>query len=84
MDNQGNREREENKGGSGDTGDNEGSSMTAVQGVYEQRRDTRAEETGGKRVEISKEEREFVIEQHKLHRVGPIALEKKIERIHEK
>jgi len=35
-------------------------------------------------VKISKEEREFVIEQHKLHRVGPVALEKKIERIHEK
>ena len=34
--------------------------------------------------ELSKEEREFVIEQHKLHRVGPVALEKKIERIHEK
>jgi len=40
--------------------------------------------SGRKRVEISKEEREFVIEQHKLHRVGPVALEKKIERIHEK
>ena len=36
---------------------------------------------GRKRVEISREEREFVIEQHKLHRVGPVALEKKIERI---
>jgi len=49
MDNQGNREREENKGGSRDTGDNESSSMAAVQGIYEQRRDTGAEEEGGGR-----------------------------------
>ena len=37
---------------------------------------------GRKRAEISREEREFVIEQHKLHRLGPVALEKKIERIY--
>ena len=33
-------------------------------------------------MEISREEREFVIEQHKLHRLGPVALEKKIEKMY--
>ena len=37
---------------------------------------------GRKRAEISREEREFVIEQHKLHRLGPVALEKMIEKMY--
>ena len=36
--------------------------------------------SGRKRMEISKEEREFILDIHERYKLGPTALEKKIER----
>ena len=39
---------------------------------------------GRRKSRISREERSFIMEMHERYRVGSVALEKKIERIHKK
>jgi len=56
--------------------------MAAVQGVYEQRRDTRTEEAERGKSRIFREERAFIIKMHERYKIGPVALEKKIERMY--